>query len=694
MYASPASTPVQVYDVVIAGAGTGGTSAAIQAARLGANVALLDETDWIGGQMAAAAVGSMDEGTAFGSTPPSGIYAEFMHRMAVFYNAHGKTVGTCYYEVSSHCYDPSAIRQILNEMIADVNSGKDNKTHGHIDLYLQDRVVRVLTTGQLVTGVVTAQNRTLHSKILIDATEYGDVIPLTPARYRMSYTIGQDKQALCTQFITWTTVIRKYPLGVPPELQTHNPPPNYEHWAAKFRSELRLDGNENKKVPVNFAGHNGYRAFPDLANPVNYNALQREQITRTGVNWFNDFPVTTEIFDRDKRKHIICQAKLKTLANVYYIQHEMKEPLWSVANDEGFDSAYNKQNSCPEIPEEYKALEYNMPPSPYIRESIRIIGEYTLTAGDIKREGNWSKSIRSFPDAIAVGDYADDLHGCNIQADLEQDLENISDQPGGFKMGPFQVPLRSLIPEKVDGLLAAEKNISQTRLTNGATRLQPITMLTGEAVGTLAGLAVAEHVQPRLVAAEDVQATLVQFGSILIREHVRDLTLGSKAWQAAQFAAVRGWITADESNIAPHKQINRADAARILADAYLKSAQGSDGTAHVPAHTGKPSYADVTPGNSGYNGIEALRAAGAVSHCQQSTETFCPDEPMSLGKFVHAVAVLGSHRSGAISPQGEAILHTGVVGIDDQPLTNEDAAMVLYNSAVMTIWQRKHLPSM
>src|SRR5687768_9997628 len=50
------------YDVVIAGAGTGGCGAAIQAAQLGASVLLLEETDYIGGQMNAAGVTSMDEG--------------------------------------------------------------------------------------------------------------------------------------------------------------------------------------------------------------------------------------------------------------------------------------------------------------------------------------------------------------------------------------------------------------------------------------------------------------------------------------------------------------------------------------------------------------------------------------------------------------------------------------------------------
>ena len=51
--------------------------------------------------------------------------------------------------------------------------------------------------------------------------------------------------------------------------------------------------------------------------------------------------------------------------------------------------------------------------------------------------------------------------------------------------GPFQVPFEVFIPEKVDGLVLAEKNISQSRLVSGATRLQPITMLTGQAAGAI-----------------------------------------------------------------------------------------------------------------------------------------------------------------------------------------------------------------
>ena len=42
------------YDIIIAGGGTGGISAAIQASRMGVNVLVVEPTSWLGGQATAA----------------------------------------------------------------------------------------------------------------------------------------------------------------------------------------------------------------------------------------------------------------------------------------------------------------------------------------------------------------------------------------------------------------------------------------------------------------------------------------------------------------------------------------------------------------------------------------------------------------------------------------------------------------
>lgn len=669
-----AAPATRKYDIVIAGAGTGGTAAALTAARLGAHVALLEESDWIGGQAAAAAVSTMDEGNDL--TPPSGIYREFIDRMQAYYAARGKQVGTCYWASNTHCYEPSAIRKILQQMIDEVNRGEYGK--GRIDLMLEDRVVRVLATGETVTGAETAKGVRLESQILIDATEYGDVLPLTPARYRSGRSMGNDHGHSCTQDLTYTLVIRKYPQGVPAALQMKHEPPEYEKWLPRLRAQWRNDGNPSSlTLPVDFGNHNAYRGLPDSANPQAYTANQHEQITRTVINWFNDYPTRTDLFDRAARKRILCEAKLKTLANLYYLQHELKHDDWSVADDEGYDTAFNRtENSCPNIPAEFKAIEAQFPALPYIRESQRLVGEYTLTGGDVRRERQGGISVMGFADSIAVGDYADDLHACDAAGDFEFDLEHLSDRAPGFRSGPFEVPLRALIPEKVDGLLAAEKNISESRLANGATRLQPITMLTGEAAGTLAAVAVREGKQPRAVPAAEVQMELLRMGSILAREPMPDLDQGTMPWTAAQFAVTHQWLTIGEKGFQPEGVVTRGEAAEILDRVFQLSATDGDAAA-AKAEFEQASFADVPLYAPIALAVENWRRKAVVPSCAQSPTLFCPGEALRTGDFAEAVAALSAKRNQKISR--DALLRN-VKADAAAPLTRIDAAMILFNS--------------
>src|SRR6185312_10229009 len=48
-------------DVLIVGGGTGGVAATIACARMGMNAVLLEETDWIGGQLTAQGISALDE---------------------------------------------------------------------------------------------------------------------------------------------------------------------------------------------------------------------------------------------------------------------------------------------------------------------------------------------------------------------------------------------------------------------------------------------------------------------------------------------------------------------------------------------------------------------------------------------------------------------------------------------------------
>ena len=53
---------------------------------------------------------------------------------------------------------------------------------------------------------------------------------------------------------------------------------------------------------------------------------------------------------------------------------------------------------------------------------------------------------------------------------------------------PFEIPLGALLPERVENLLPACKNIGTTHITNGCYRLHPVEWNIGEAAGALGGL--------------------------------------------------------------------------------------------------------------------------------------------------------------------------------------------------------------
>ena len=81
-----------------------------------------------------------------------------------------------------------------------------------------------------------------------------------------------------------------------------------------------------------------------------------------------------------------------------------------------------------------------------------------------------------FYDSVGIGYYRIDLHPTR-PAQLHR------------HSWPFQIPLGALIPERVENLLPANKNLGVTHITNGCYRLHPVEWNIGEAAGALAAQA-------------------------------------------------------------------------------------------------------------------------------------------------------------------------------------------------------------
>ena len=129
-----------------------------------------------------------------------------------------------------------------------------------------------------------------------------------------------------------------------------------------------------------------------------------------------------------------------------------------------------------------------------VRESRRIMGDYVLNADDLI-------AGRVFDDAVSMGGYHIDIHR---PAGTWVDSHNVR---------AYTIPLRSLIARDVDGLLMAGKCISATHEAIASTRVIPICMGQGQAVGTVAALAVKAGIAVREVSIAKLQDTLAAQGA-------------------------------------------------------------------------------------------------------------------------------------------------------------------------------------
>jgi hypothetical protein len=128
-----------------------------------------------------------------------------------------------------------------------------------------------------------------------------------------------------------------------------------------------------------------------------------------------------------------------------------------------------------------------------IRDSRRIVGDYTLTKEDVL-------SGRKFEDGIGRYGSVVDVH----DKDGKQSL--MLAEVGGS--GWFHIPYRTLVPNGIRNLLVAGRCISADYVAQGCTRSQAACMMTGQATGTAAALAVRAGVEPGAVDISQLQRTL------------------------------------------------------------------------------------------------------------------------------------------------------------------------------------------
>ncbi len=447
-------------DVIVIGGGASGTMAAIQAARLGVQVTVIEETSWLGGMLTSAGVSAIDGNHRL----PSGLWGEFRQHL---YNHYGgpETVETGW--VSNTLFEPSVGNDILQKMI---------KAEENIQVLFEASWINVRRMeGQWLADVTTKSKGklTIQGKVMIDATELGDVM----AFLRVPYYLGMDSQSLTkepfalvdgndiVQDLTYVITLKDF--GKEAD-KTIKKPKNY--------TKEEFAGCCNVSDPATFSKDNN-----DCFRMLTYGRLPNNKFM---INWpkkGNDIYLNIVEKTPAERAKLLEEAKQMTLRFVYYIQSELG------FKNLGIDySEYPTKDGFPMIP--------------YHRESRRLQAKSLFALQHVMTPFDTPEAY--YRTGVVVGDYTIDHHHYKYGNAPEIDFVKI-------RVPSYNVPMGSLIPKDYAGLIVAEKSIGVTNIVNGATRLQPVVLGIGQAAGIIAAIAVQQNIEPSKVSIRVVQSILL-----------------------------------------------------------------------------------------------------------------------------------------------------------------------------------------
>jgi hypothetical protein len=451
-------------DVLVLGAGTGGTSAAIQSSRMGVSTILVDPVLWPGGMLTSAGVSAIDGN----HNMPAGIWGEFREKIRNHYGG-PKAVETGW--VSNTLFEPSVGAKILNEMIDTENlltyfpgsSWSNIKREGNF------WIVRIASS----TG-----SKYIKARVLIDGTDLGDVAAESGAQFDIGMessqysgeSIGPERGNDIIQDLTYVAILKDYGENNPQLLAQSS---TYDPYVFDCACLDFCNQEETKKVHP-------------CSTMMTYAKLPNQKYL---INWpinGNDVYLDIISLDQNQREEALKIAKQKTMDFIYFIQHQLGYKHLGLADDE-----FPTEDLLPLIP--------------YHREGRRIHGLVRFNLSHLATP--FDTELPLYRTGVAVGDYPIDHHHYERPDAPEIDFPSVPS---------FSIPMGALIPKGVDYLLVADKAISVSNIVNGSTRLQPVILQVGQAAGALAALSIQHDKSPSEIPVRLLQSEILKYKGYLM----------------------------------------------------------------------------------------------------------------------------------------------------------------------------------
>lgn len=532
-------------DVLIVGGGVGGCAAAMAATSMGRKVILTEPTAWLGGQLTSQAVPS-DEHPWIEQFGCTGRYRAFRDQLRRYYRDHYPLSSAARANqklnpgggyVSRICAEPRPQLAVIEQMLAYPRSC------GLLDVWLGHEPIAADTEGDRVRSVTlrdldSGDERTVTAEYVLDATELGDLLPLAGVEYVSGaesksdtgelHAADGDAQPDNVQAITWCFAMGYDP--TPGADHRGDAPSQYQRWRdyvpattppwsgpllswidihpqdAAVHRQLRLFDHEAS------GDDRQLWAYRKIVCAAHFDEPRPHEVTL--VNWpINDY-FEGNLIDQpaDAVSRYLEESKQLSLSLFHWLQTEAPNPT---TGGQGYPGLY----LCPDMVGTRDGLAM----APYIRESRRIRARFTVTEQHVGTEMRYGINptafnrdaftpdtpmfAERFDDSVGVGSYRIDLHP-STGGDNYLDVSSL----------PFQIPLGALLPQRVQNLLPACKNIGTTHITNGCYRLHPVEWNIGESAGLLAAYCLKYNTQPHAV--HEDATRLSEFQKLLCNQGV------------------------------------------------------------------------------------------------------------------------------------------------------------------------------
>ena len=448
-------------DVVVAGGGPSGLIASIAAARAGAKVLLVEQYGFLGGMATAASVGPFSPFHYDDEQITMGIPQELVERLMAAGGSTGHLKCVPEYGSGSHMayFDREVYKQVAFDMVQEAG----------VRLLLHSFIGGAVTAEDRVRGIRVANKsgfQEVLGKVTVDATGDGDVAASGGAEFkwgRESDNLGQPMTMFFEMSKVDVDALRAY----------IDANPDQKDWSSDLTSSTPLPNDLNQRYFV----YQGFRRFVAEATAKGEIDLGRDSVLlqstmRADTIVFNSTRIGklrgTDIDDFTKAE---VQGRREAMRLAAFMKKYVP----------GFESAFVSSTGV----------------QIGVRESRHIVGEHVLSQDDVV-EG------RRFHDVVARGFFPVDIH---------DPTGGKGYQSGGGTWikpkGPYDIPLRCLLPLSLDGVVMTGRNISAAHEAHGSLRVQGTAFAIGHASGVVAAVAALSGVQPRHVDVGRVQQTLV-----------------------------------------------------------------------------------------------------------------------------------------------------------------------------------------